>query len=109
MLSVSCTGEGGSRVVTLREVKRIKESAARVTGAKAVFTFNHIVGASPALQNVIQMARKAAKSDATTLILGESGTGKELFRRVDAQRQQPGYGSVHYRELRSSSPRAGAE
>ena len=79
MLSVSCTEEGGSRVVTLREVKRIKESAARVTGAKAVFTFNHIVGASPALQNVIQMARKAAKSDATTLILGESGTGKELF------------------------------
>lgn len=79
MLSVSCTGESGSRVVTLREVKRMKESAARVTGAKAVFTFNHIVGAAPAFQNVIEQARKAAKSDATTLILGESGTGKELF------------------------------
>lgn len=79
MLSVSTTGESGSRVVTLREVKRMKESAARVTGAKAVFTFNHIVGASGALQSVIQQARKAAKSDATTLILGESGTGKELF------------------------------
>jgi len=79
MLSVSCAGESGSRVVTLREVKKIKESAARVTGAKAVFTFNDIVGASAAFQNVIQMARKAARSEATTLILGESGTGKELF------------------------------
>ena len=79
MLSVSCTGESGSRVLTLREVKRMKESAARVTGAKAVFTFNHIVGNAPSFQNVIEQARKAAKSDATTLILGESGTGKELF------------------------------
>ena len=79
MLSVSCAGESGSRVLTLREVKRMKESAARVTGAKAVFTFNHIVGSAPSFQSVIEQARKAAKSDATTLILGESGTGKELF------------------------------
>jgi transcriptional regulator with PAS, ATPase and Fis domain len=79
MLSVSCTGEWGSRILTMREVKRIKESAARVTGAKAVFTFNHIIGKNLAFQNVIEQAHKAATSEVTTLILGESGTGKELF------------------------------
>lgn len=79
MLSVVCTGEGGTRIVTLREVKRAKESAARITGAKAVFTFDHIVGASPAFIDMVHQARRAARSDSTTLILGESGTGKELF------------------------------
>lgn len=51
----------------------------RVTGAKAVYTFDHIVGNAPATQEVVRMARMAAQSDVTTLILGESGTGKELF------------------------------
>ena len=66
-------------MLTLRETKRIKESAVRVTGAKAVYTFDHIVGNAPATQEVVRMARMAAQSDVTTLILGESGTGKELF------------------------------
>ena len=40
-----------------------------------------IAGASPAMQEIIAEARKAAASKATILLLGESGTGKELFAR----------------------------
>jgi DNA-binding NtrC family response regulator len=40
-----------------------------------------IVGNSPSLRTVIEAAQRAAKSDASVLLLGESGTGKELFAR----------------------------
>jgi len=40
-----------------------------------------IVGQSPVMQSVIDLAKRAANSDAGVLLLGESGTGKELFAR----------------------------
>jgi transcriptional regulator with PAS, ATPase and Fis domain len=40
-----------------------------------------IVGKSLKMQLAVTMARKAAASNATVLLLGESGTGKELFAR----------------------------
>jgi DNA-binding NtrC family response regulator len=40
-----------------------------------------IIGRSPAMRATIEMARRAADSDAGVLLLGESGTGKELFAR----------------------------
>ncbi len=40
-----------------------------------------IVGTSPPMQRVIELARRAAESEASVLLLGESGTGKELFAR----------------------------
>lgn len=43
------------------------------------YTFNHIVGKSPAIVELKKIALKAAKTNAPVLILGESGTGKELF------------------------------
>lgn len=44
--------------------------------------FVNLRGKSSALKQTIQMARKAAKTNATTLILGESGTGKEICARA---------------------------
>jgi DNA-binding NtrC family response regulator len=41
-----------------------------------------IVGASHALQQVLELAARVARSDANIIIFGESGTGKELFARV---------------------------
>jgi DNA-binding NtrC family response regulator len=41
-----------------------------------------IVAESPALLRVLDLVRRAAKSDATVLVTGESGTGKELIARA---------------------------
>ena len=40
-----------------------------------------IVGSSPALRQVLEIATQAAPSTATVLVLGQSGTGKELLAR----------------------------
>lgn len=46
---------------------------------KASYTFERMIGKSPAFLEAKAQARKAAKGDSNVLILGESGTGKELF------------------------------
>jgi len=53
-----------------------KSSASQMA---AVYTFEDIIGCSPALESVKQFAVKAAASEMTVLILGETGVGKELF------------------------------
>jgi len=44
--------------------------------------FEDMLGASPALREVISAVRKVASSNAAVLIVGESGTGKELVARA---------------------------
>src|SRR5258706_11784779 len=44
-------------------------------------TRREIVGTSPTLRRVLDVATQAAPSSATVLVLGESGTGKELLAR----------------------------
>jgi len=46
------------------------------------YKLEHIIGNTPAMENVREMIRQAAPSDATVIILGESGTGKELVARA---------------------------
>ncbi|GJL64320.1 MAG: hypothetical protein NPIRA04_29740 [Nitrospirales bacterium] len=43
--------------------------------------YNTIVGESPSIQSVVELAQRAADSDASVLLLGECGTGKELLAR----------------------------
>lgn len=42
---------------------------------------NYIIGNSPALNEVLNLVRKVAKTDVNVLITGENGTGKELIAR----------------------------
>jgi len=44
--------------------------------------YRSMVGASPAMEQVYQVVRKVADSDASVLLSGESGTGKELVARA---------------------------
>jgi DNA-binding NtrC family response regulator len=55
--------------------------------------FGRMVGSSGAMKRVFEMAERAAKTDATILILGESGTGKDLL----AQ-------EIHARSARGAKP-----
>src|SRR5882762_9595069 len=44
--------------------------------------FEYIIGASRALQEVLELVRTVAPTDSTALIEGETGTGKELIARA---------------------------
>jgi PAS domain S-box-containing protein len=46
------------------------------------YTFEDIIGRSPAMVNLFQIMPQVAESDSTVLIVGASGTGKELFARA---------------------------
>ena len=48
----------------------------------ARYTFEDIVGRSPAMQALFEVLPRIAESDSTVLIEGASGTGKELFTRA---------------------------
>lgn len=54
---------------------------------------SELVGSSPAMQQVRELIRKVAPTDATVLIQGESGTGKELVAR-----------EIYRQSLRSAGP-----
>src|SRR5881409_170306 len=56
-----------------------------------IYDFDRIVGASGALQSVLAVVKKVAKSNTTCLIRGETGTGKELIA-----------GAIHHNSLRST-------
>jgi two-component system NtrC family response regulator len=57
------------------------------------YGFENILGRSPALLEVLDMAERAAHSSSTVLIRGETGTGKELLARA-----------IHFNSSRSDSP-----
>jgi len=44
----------------------------------AKFGLDHLVGESPAMQEVFEVVRQVAPTRATVMLLGESGTGKEV-------------------------------
>ncbi len=58
------------------------------------YTYDNLVGNSPAMIQVFKMIKVCAETDAkTVLILGESGTGKELVAK-----------SIHFHSARSEAP-----
>ena len=72
-------GEIVGAILTITEKKEMMQLAMEMTGAKAHFTFDAIVGTSPKLLEALEIAKIAAKNTASLLIYGETGTGKELF------------------------------
>lgn len=58
--------------------KRDKRGTARSGQYEARYSFADCHGTSPELRQVIETAKKYAKTEATVLIFGETGTGKEI-------------------------------
>jgi DNA-binding NtrC family response regulator len=59
-----------------------RENAALRKALQKDFRFHDIVSRSPIMQRALALARSAAQTSSTLLILGESGTGKELLARA---------------------------
>jgi len=82
---VKVGGEIVGAVETLEDVTKIREyeNIIRVKlaekGHVAQWTFDDIIGRSPAIRETVRLARKYAEVDSVILIEGESGTGKEVF------------------------------
>ena len=66
-------------IIVFNEIKRLRRLVHNMAGTQARFTFDDIVGVSPAFQEAKRLAMTAAQSKSTILLLGETGTGKELF------------------------------
>lgn len=71
----------------IEEVNRLRENL------DGKYGFDAIIGRSPSLLNVLDIASRAAQSEATVLIEGETGTGKELLARA-----------IHQNSLRKGRP-----
>jgi DNA-binding NtrC family response regulator len=56
-----------------------------------IYDFDRIIGSSGALEKVLGVVRKVAKSNTTVLVRGETGTGKELIA-----------GAIHHNSHRSA-------
>src|SRR5947207_11942561 len=74
------------------EMKRMKHELEYLRGTQSdIYDFDRIVGQSVALQHVLDIVKKVAKSNTTVLIRGETGTGKELIA-----------GATHHNSLRAA-------
>jgi PAS domain S-box-containing protein len=79
-------GELRGSVGVVHDVSEIRRLSDELASAKKLLrkleprrSFDDIVGDGPAMSRAKELARKAARTPATVLLLGESGTGKELF------------------------------
>jgi two-component system, NtrC family, response regulator AtoC len=71
-----------------REVRQLRREQERR------FSFEQIIGESPAMAEMIRLARKVAASEASSVLLqGESGTGKDLVAKA-----------IHYGSSRADQP-----
>ena len=71
-----------------KEVSQFRRERARQ------FSFDQIIGQSPAMREMLAMARKVAESEVSSVLLqGESGTGKDLVAKA-----------IHYQSNRSDGP-----
>jgi two-component system NtrC family response regulator len=71
----------------------IQENSMLKDAIRTRYNFDNIIGKSRPMQEVYEIIKKVAPSNASVLIEGESGTGKELVAK-----------SIHYNSLRKEFP-----
>jgi two-component system, NtrC family, response regulator AtoC len=83
--------------VTIRnsiEVHHLRQEVGQAKREKVrAFSFDQLIGESPAIQRTLKMARKVAESEVSSVLLqGESGTGKDLVAKA-----------IHYSSARADA------
>lgn len=72
-------------------IENLNKKLGQITSSK--YTFGNLYGNNKELKQIIEIAKMAAKSNSTVLVLGESGTGKEIFAHA-----------IHYASNRRDQP-----
>ncbi|MCQ2499819.1 MAG: sigma 54-interacting transcriptional regulator [Lachnospiraceae bacterium] len=72
-------GISGGTIITLNELQSIHKLVGQVSGFRAKYTYDSIIGKSQELLQMLDTCRQASQTESNILILGESGTGKELI------------------------------
>jgi two-component system response regulator AtoC len=77
------------------EASRLRKEVTQFRRERAQqFSFDQIIGQSPAMREMLAMARKVAESEVSSVLLqGESGTGKDLVAKA-----------IHYQSNRADGP-----
>jgi two-component system NtrC family response regulator len=78
---------------SLEHLQLLEENRTLRSSLDAKYGFENIIGHSKSLLYVLDMASRAAQTDATVLIHGETGTGKELLAKA-----------VHFNSRRRGKP-----
>ncbi|MBC8440531.1 MAG: sigma-54-dependent Fis family transcriptional regulator [Deltaproteobacteria bacterium] len=71
----------------------VQENSILRAAISSRYSFDNIIGKSKPMQELYELIKKVAPSNASVLIEGESGTGKELVAK-----------SIHYNSLRKTKP-----
>jgi len=71
----------------------VQENSILREAVSSRYSFDNIIGKSKPMQEIYEIIKKVAPSNASVLIEGESGTGKELVAK-----------SIHYNSLRKNKP-----
>ncbi|MCK4768298.1 MAG: sigma-54-dependent Fis family transcriptional regulator [Desulfobacula sp.] len=71
----------------------VQENSMLRNAVSSRYSFDNIIGKSKPMQEIYEIIKKVAPSNASALIEGESGTGKELVAK-----------SIHYNSLRKNKP-----
>lgn len=66
-------------LLTIQEIREVRQLVNQVTGNRAKITFDDIIGKNTAFLKRIKEAESASASLSNVLLLGESGTGKDMF------------------------------
>jgi Nif-specific regulatory protein len=80
------------KIAKALEMRRMQHQIDYLRHAQGdIYDFDKIIGSSGALEQVLGVVRKVAKSNTTVLVRGETGTGKELIA-----------GAIHHNSHRSA-------
>jgi PAS domain S-box len=77
-------------ILTFRNDHLAREDEKSSVPNETKFSFENIVGESPAIVKSVQMAMKFSSNNANILLQGESGTGKEVYAQAIHNNSRPG-------------------